>query len=344
MVERAKRTAHFRLVIIKGKAYVEKYRKSIQTRDKFTIWGILQLLRRYPGRIPDLELMFDCNDRPVIQSRHYRGQNGTSPPPLFRYCGDRWTMDIVFPDWSFWGWAEINIMPWERVQMELKQGNERKKWIEREPHAYWKGNPFVAETRRDLLKCNVSETQDWNARLFIQDWILESQQGFKNSDLASQCTHRSLNPLQHYWPIRTEDKCRSLKFAVDWGNSHKQKAQEIGKASSDFIQEQVKMSNVYDYMLHLMNEYAKLLRFEPEVPEGAVEVCSELVACPAGGTEREFMVESLTMSPSATGPCTMPPPYEPKSVDAMWRKSASAIGRVERWENEFGRKSPNRSA
>jgi len=64
--------------------------------------------------------------------------------------------------------AEINIKPWERVQMELKQGNERKKWIEREPHAYWKGNPFVAGTRRDLLKCNVSETQDWNARLFIQ--------------------------------------------------------------------------------------------------------------------------------------------------------------------------------
>lgn len=34
---------------------------------------------------------------------------------------------------------------------------------------------------------------------------------------------RSLNPLQHYWPIRAEDKCRSLKFAVDWGNSHKGK-------------------------------------------------------------------------------------------------------------------------
>lgn len=56
--------------------------------------------------------------------------------------------------------------------MELKKGNERKKWTERDPHAYWKGNPFVAEARRDLLKCNVSETQDWNARLFIQVNIL----------------------------------------------------------------------------------------------------------------------------------------------------------------------------
>lgn len=104
MVERANGTAHFRLVIVNGKAYIEKYKKSIQSRDLFTIWGILQLLRRYPGKVPDLELMFDCDDRPVIVSRDFRGPNATSPPPLFRYCADRWTMDIVFPDWSFWGW------------------------------------------------------------------------------------------------------------------------------------------------------------------------------------------------------------------------------------------------
>ena len=104
MVEAAKRTAHFRLVVKNGRAYVERYKQSIQTRDVFTIWGILQLLRRYPGMVPDLDLMFDCDDRPVIRSRDYRGPNVTGPPPLFRYCGDRWTDDIVFPDWSFWGW------------------------------------------------------------------------------------------------------------------------------------------------------------------------------------------------------------------------------------------------
>ena len=93
----------FRLVIIDGKAYVEKFRKSIQTRDMFTLWGILQLLRWYPGNLPDLELMFDCDDRPIVQTRHFRGLNA-GPPPLFRYYGDDWSLDIVFPDWSFWGW------------------------------------------------------------------------------------------------------------------------------------------------------------------------------------------------------------------------------------------------
>lgn len=33
---------------------------------------------------------------------------------------------------------------------------------------------------------------------------------------------RSLMPLKHYWPIKDDDKCRSIKYAVDWGNSHQQ--------------------------------------------------------------------------------------------------------------------------
>jgi len=104
MVERAKRTANFRLVIVNGKAYMERYRKSFQTRDTFTVWGIIQLLRKYPGKLPDLDMMFDCVDWPVIRSSDYSGPNATSPPALFRYCGDDDSLDVVFPDWSFWGW------------------------------------------------------------------------------------------------------------------------------------------------------------------------------------------------------------------------------------------------
>ena len=103
MVEKAGRTAHFRLVIHSGKAYVKRYKKSIQTRADFNLWGILQLLRWYPGRLPDLELMFDADDRPIVRSDDFKGQN-MDPPPLFRYCSDDASLDIVFPDWSFWGW------------------------------------------------------------------------------------------------------------------------------------------------------------------------------------------------------------------------------------------------
>ena len=32
------------------------------------------------------------------------------------------------------------------------------------------------------------------------------------------------------------------------------------------------MDNVYDYMFHLLNEYSKLLKFKPTMPEKAVEL------------------------------------------------------------------------
>jgi hypothetical protein len=38
MVERGRDFADFRLVIVRGKAYVEKYREAYETRDIFTIW------------------------------------------------------------------------------------------------------------------------------------------------------------------------------------------------------------------------------------------------------------------------------------------------------------------
>ncbi|EXC27339.1 hypothetical protein L484_001075 [Morus notabilis] len=323
-VERAKPTADFRLVIVNGKAYVETYRRSFQTRDVFTLWGILQLLQRYPGRVPDLDLMFNCGDLPLILSKAYRKANAKSPPPLFHYCANDNTLDIVFPDWSFWGWPEVNIKPWEPLLKELEEGNKKSKWVDRQPYAYWKGNPDVSRSRRNLLKCNVSKKHDWNARLYTQDWIKESQEGYKQSNLASECIHRykiyiegvawsvsekyilacdsvtllvkshfydfftrSLVPLQHYWPIKDNDKCKSIKFAVDWGNSHKKKAKSIGKAGNRFIKEELKMEYVYDYMFHLLNEYAKLLQFKPTIPQNAVEFCSESMAFTAWGLGKE---------------------------------------------------------
>eukprot|EP00268_Persea_americana_P061527 TRINITY_DN7784_c1_g2_i6.p1 TRINITY_DN7784_c1_g2~~TRINITY_DN7784_c1_g2_i6.p1 ORF type:complete len:231 (+),score=13.07 TRINITY_DN7784_c1_g2_i6:221-913(+) len=102
MVERASATANFRLVILDGKMYVETFSKAFQTRDLFTLWGIMQLLRRYRGRLPDLELVFHCGDGPV--TRGFKEKDARAPPPLFAYCTDNETLDIVFPDWSFWGW------------------------------------------------------------------------------------------------------------------------------------------------------------------------------------------------------------------------------------------------
>lgn len=372
MVEAAKTRAHFRLVIVNGTVYVETYRRSYQTRDVFTQWGILQLLRRYPGKLPDLDLMFSCEDRPAIVKECYPRPNATAPPALFGYDGDDATVDIVFPDWSFWGWPEIVIKPWEQLSKELEEGNRRMQWADREAHAYWKGNARLTASRMELLKCRLSDKQDWNARIYYQDWNGEQLQGFKNSNLADQCIHRfkiyiegigwsvsqkyilacdsvslvvkpryydffsrNLIPLQHYWPIRDNDKCRSIKYAVDWGNSHQEEAQAIGKASSDVIQEKLQMKYVYDYMFHLLTQYAKLLKYKPSVPPRAAELCSESMACPADGMVKKYMMDSVVTSPSEAAPCTMPPPYDPATLHSILERKESLIKQVETWENQY---------
>ncbi|KAL0397885.1 UNVERIFIED_CONTAM: hypothetical protein Scaly_0236900 [Sesamum calycinum] len=330
MVEKARRTAHFRLTILDGKVLRGKV-PGVDSDSR--LWGIAQLMRWYPGK-PDLELMFDCDDRPVVQSKDFR-QPGSEPPPLFRYCSDWRSLDIVFPDWSFWGWAETNIRPWRSVLKDIREGNKIVKWEDRVPYAYWKGNPHVCPWRADLMKCNVTDQNDWNTRLYVQDWVAESQKGYKQSNLGDQCTHRGMTPQHHYWPVRENAKCRSLKFAVEWGNNHTEKAKAIGEAGSRFIHEDLKMEYVYDYIFHLLNEYAKLLKYKPAFPPNAVELCSESMACPADGNWRKFMEESLEKYPSESAPCTMPPPYQPQELKAFIDGKLKATKEVEAWENEY---------
>ncbi|WCJ22840.1 hypothetical protein M5689_004907 [Euphorbia peplus] len=173
-LESAKNFSHFRLVILNGRAYLEKYQPSYQTRDLFTIWGIVQLLRLYPSKVPDLELMFRCGDIPLIKKEDYEGPNTTSlvPPVLFQYCSRNSAYAVVFPDWSFWGWPEVNIEPWGKMLKGIIEGSKKLKWKKRAPYAFWKGNPYVDPNREDLMKCNLTDEYDWDARLYLQVKLL----------------------------------------------------------------------------------------------------------------------------------------------------------------------------
>ncbi|KAL0464779.1 UNVERIFIED_CONTAM: hypothetical protein Slati_0365500 [Sesamum latifolium] len=347
MVENAKHFSHIRITIVNGRLYTQKFKEAFQTRDVVTIWGLLQLLRLYPGRIPDVDLMFACDDRTAVHKRDYSSPNASIPPPVFHYCGEETSYDIVFPDWSFWGWPEVNIKPWEELKEELKEANQRIKWKDREPYAFWKGNSKLGPARKDLATCNVSNGQDWKARLFDMDWSGEKKQGFKTSNLASQCTYsqkyilacdsmmlavkphyydfftRNLMPMIHFWPIKHQNKCSAIKFA----------AQEIGKAGSQFAQEQLKMQNVYDYCFHVLNEYAKLLKYKPVVPEGSEETCSETLICSVKGQKRRFRKHSMVKNPSDTLPCALPSAYDPAELRAFIEKKENLTRQVTMWES-----------
>ncbi|KAG8076744.1 hypothetical protein GUJ93_ZPchr0006g45040 [Zizania palustris] len=369
-VERGRKHAYFRLVVVSGRAYVETYRRSYQTRDVFTQWGVVQLLRRYAGRLPDLDIMFACDDPGQVRAADFSAAPAEAPP-VFRYCKDKTTVDIVFPDWSFWGWPEVNIGPWPQMLEEVQRENERVRWPEREPFAFWKGNPSVARIRGDLMKCNPSNGQDWNARLFSQNWNHAIRNGFRDSSIPKQCLHRykiyiegeawsvsekyilacdspvlfvttpfqdmlsrALVAGEHYWPINRTHMCESIKLAVDWGNRHPATAQLIGEQGSRFVREQMSMDYVYDYMLHLLTEYGKLLRYKPTVPEKAVEICTTSMACPAKARHRECMDESVEKFVAGFGPCTLPPPFNAEEAMEIADREEKVLRSVEEMEKE----------
>lgn len=60
---------------------------------------------------------------------------------------------------------ELKIKPWKLLNKDLEEANNEIKWENREPYAYWKGNAKLGR-RPELLKCNLSEEHDWNARIY----------------------------------------------------------------------------------------------------------------------------------------------------------------------------------
>ena len=128
---------------------------------------------------------------------------------------------------------------------------------------------------------------------------------------------RGLFAGKHYWPINPLNICRAVKSAVDWGNADPGRAQRIAEEGSRFAREDMGMDYIYEYMLHVLTQYAALLRYKPTVPEKAVELCPESLACPAQGRDREFMMDSRERYVAGFEPCTLPPPFTAKEVSKM---------------------------
>ncbi|XP_021715534.1 O-glucosyltransferase rumi homolog [Chenopodium quinoa] len=335
-VMEAKEYAAFRVVIVGGRLFVDFYYACVQSRMMFTVWGLLQLLKRYPGLVPDVDLMFDCMDKPAINRTEHRSR----PLPLFRYCTTNEHFDIPFPDWSFWGWPEVNVGPWDAEFRDIKRGSRSRSWPKKWPYAYWKGNPDVGSPIRSaLLECN--NTKQWRTQILRQDWGEEARAGYKKSKLSSQCDHRykiyaegyawsvslkyilscgsltlliapqyedfftrGLLPKKNYWPVPRTDLCPNIKQAVDWGNSHPAEAAAMGKAGQDYM-DTLNMDRVYDYMFHLLMEYSKLQDFKPIPPSSAQEVCIESLLCFAEPKQKQFLEQSAT-SLASMPPCVLP--------------------------------------
>ncbi|XP_024524826.1 O-glucosyltransferase rumi homolog [Selaginella moellendorffii] len=305
-LDRRQRLGSMRVAILGGRMYVRAYGDCPQSRSVFSLWGLLLMLERFGDRVPDVEFVLNCKDRPIVPRD---GSYGGVPSPVLSYCSHRHSLDIPFPDYSFWGWPEVNIRPWEQESQEIFQGSQDVEWNKRQPLAFWKGNLRMGKLRNLLARCNSTE---FGTLVFDQNWIAEANVGYANSKLCKQCNQRyniyaegaawsaslkykmacgstllyldseydefftkGLLPNIHFMPIssKEEEMCQSLRDAVNWGNSHAHEAQNIGRSGQAFMREQVNIDQVYNYMFHLLSEYSRLQRFTPEIPRGGRFFC-----------------------------------------------------------------------
>lgn len=66
----------------------------------YAILAIMDVIRHYPGQIPDLDAVLQTSDFPCMLAS---GTKGSPAPPLFGYNSHPTYTDIPFPDYSYWG-------------------------------------------------------------------------------------------------------------------------------------------------------------------------------------------------------------------------------------------------
>ncbi|XP_002982900.2 protein O-glucosyltransferase 1 [Selaginella moellendorffii] len=332
-LETARKHSAFRAIVRDGRLYVELYYRCFQTRMMFTIVGIMQLLQRFPGQIPDVDIFFNCQDRPQITKSAF----DEAPPPLFGYCSTKNHFDIPFPDWSFWGWPENKILPW---RSQLKRITQQAEWKDRDSSVQWRGDPRTSQIRQRLIACNSTgdktllvHGQNWRDQSDLQNWKLESHchsryklyaegyawsasykyiMGCGSTVLAIDSDYyefftRDLKAGVHYVPISREGNlCQSISNARQWGESHPGEAQAIATRGQRFLVEDLSLDQVYGYMLHLIQEYGKLQKFKPPVPREAHVVHPGLVKCLAHPRDLETLERTAieAIATKASGLCS----------------------------------------
>lgn len=102
------------------------------------------------------------------------------------------------------------------------------------------------------------------------------------------------------------------------------------------------MELVYDYMLHVLQQYAKLLRYEVTIPEGAVELSLDSVTTMVNKRAMRFLEDSrVEKAATDRHPCKMPPPFEPQQIHVLHSTKQSLIKQVAMEANQYWQTQPS---
>ncbi|CAI5980954.1 unnamed protein product [Closterium sp. NIES-65] len=131
--------------------------------------------------VPDVDLMFECNDWPLVE-RAVHAAAAHPPPLLLKYCSTARHMDVVWPDWSFWGWGHL-------VNCSRQGGGEGGEDSEEGAGGGGgKEGGMVGEDAKGQGSEGKEAERDWGVDAWDTKWVHEIAE--ETTRLENQCTHR----------------------------------------------------------------------------------------------------------------------------------------------------------
>jgi len=125
---------NFLVVIAAGQLFFKQFKFCWRNRVPFGLLGFLNLIQRYGSQVPDVAIRFSCEDMPVVPVGK-RAPGRDRPPITVGYCSSKEFADLVWPDWSFWGWPQTHAGTWEYEQRVIAGNASLIPWEQRLPRA-----------------------------------------------------------------------------------------------------------------------------------------------------------------------------------------------------------------
>ncbi|CAH0726102.1 unnamed protein product, partial [Brenthis ino] len=237
--------------------------------------------------MPDMELVINLGDWPLVHKTN-------EPLPIFSWCGNDETLDIVMPTYDI---TESALENMGRVTLDTLsvQGSIGSKWKERENRAFWRGRDSRAERLQlidiaraypDLINASLTnffffrekEAQygpkmphvsffkffDYKYQINIDGTVaayrfpyLLSGGGlvFKQDSPYYEHFYKQLQPWKHYVPIKRDLK--DLPDLIKWAQEHDDEAYKIARNARDFANENLLPQHILCYHAVLFREWSK---------------------------------------------------------------------------------------
>ncbi|KAL3133656.1 hypothetical protein ABBQ32_008167 [Trebouxia sp. C0010 RCD-2024] len=131
----------------------------------YAILGLLDVIRHYPGQIPDIDAILHTSDFSCVKATP-AGQQPAGPP-IFGYNSDPAHEDVPFPDYSYWGHEYTRLRDehfyywhgWDLQYKWIRELYANVSLTDRQPQAIWRGRvadddyPERDALRRAYQKC-----------------------------------------------------------------------------------------------------------------------------------------------------------------------------------------------